>query len=65
MKFSREEDVTRTMYTASYQRNAETENEDNAPKSKVDLICDAALAAFKRLDEDKYLKIELDLCVLV
>ncbi|XP_005092172.1 elongator complex protein 1 [Aplysia californica] len=51
-----EEDVTRTMYTASYQRMPELEGEsDQQTQSKVDKICNAALAAFKRLDEDKYL----------
>ncbi|GFO49807.1 elongator complex protein 1, partial [Plakobranchus ocellatus] len=55
-----EEDVTQTMYTASYSSDTNASvNNQSAKVSKVDTICDAFLAAFQHLGVNQYIQ-----CVL-
>ena len=53
--YSREEDVTRTMYTAAYNRDRDAPVapvESDRP-SKVDTVCDAMNKALQQIDRDK------------
>ncbi|BFZ01620.1 hypothetical protein BsWGS_04659 [Bradybaena similaris] len=50
-----EEDVTKTMYAAAYQRDHSAGTVGQVV-SKVDKVCEAFLACFKRLDENRYLQ---------
>ncbi|RUS86297.1 hypothetical protein EGW08_005941 [Elysia chlorotica] len=52
-----EEDVTQTMYSASYDQETNTKtNASNLHVSKVDTVCDAFLAAFQRLGVNQYIQ---------
>ena len=47
----REEDVTVTMYTAAYDREA---NSASTKTSKVDIVCDAVRQTLEEFDSDRY-----------
>lgn len=49
----REEDVTKTMYAAAYQRD-HLPGTGGQVGSKVDKVCEAFLACFKKLDENRF-----------
>ncbi|GFR86599.1 elongator complex protein 1 [Elysia marginata] len=52
-----EEDVTKTMYSASYSQEQKPHTSAQTQKvSKVDKICDAFLAAFQRLGVNQYIQ---------
>lgn len=52
----REEDVTKTMYTAAYDNTADsmTSAANGRKDSKVDLVCDAVREAVEKVDADKW-----------
>ena len=53
--FTREEDVTKTMYTATYhEQTAKSSSATEAAKSsKIDAVCDVIRRALERIDPDK------------